>query len=284
LGNPEHMAIAMQGVATWNEWRASNLRVQPDLTRINLSGQDLRGVDFRGVGLFKANLSECDLQGAILRQAIMIKTNLQGANLTEASIYGAAVWDVNLNGAAQRDLIITEPGRAIITTDNLEIAQFLHLILTNEKIRNVIDSITTKVVLILGRFTEDRKPVLEHIKHLARDHDLLPILFDFDGPRNRDTTETVGLLARLARFVVADLTAPASVPHELQSFVNDLAVPVAPIIERGQQPYSMFQDLKRYPWVLDTFEYGTLEEITTKVFPSIVTLANRHRLTQTRRY
>jgi Pentapeptide repeats (8 copies) len=170
------MAIAKQGVAIWNEWRAANLRVQPDLTRINLSGQDLRGIDFRGVGLFKANLSECDLQRAILRQSIMIKTNLQGANLTEASIYGAAVWDVNLNGTIQRDLVITEPRQAIITTDNLEIAQFLHLILTNEKIRNVIDSIATKVVLILGRFTEDRKPVLDHIKHLARGHDLLPII------------------------------------------------------------------------------------------------------------
>jgi Pentapeptide repeats (8 copies) len=277
------MAIAKQGVTIWNEWRAANLRVQPDLTRINLSGQDLRGIDFRGVGLFKANLSACDLQRAILRQSIMIKTNLQGANLTEASIYGAAVWDVSLQGAIQRDLVITEPRQAIITTDNLEIAQFLHLILTNEKIRNVIDSITTKVVLILGRFTEDRKPVLDHIKHLTRARDLLPILFDFDGPRHRNTTETVGLLARLARFVIADLTTPASVPHELQSFVNDLDVPVAPIIERGQQPYSMFQDLQRYPWMLDTFEYGTLEEITTEVFPSIVSLANRYRLAQTRR-
>jgi hypothetical protein len=39
-----------------------------------------------------------------------------------------------------------------------------------------------------------------------RKRDYLPILFDFDIPANRDITETVSLLARMARFIVADLT------------------------------------------------------------------------------
>ncbi len=275
MGNPEHMAIAVRGVATWNEWRANNLRVQPDLTRIDLRGRDLRAIDFRGVGLFKADLSGANLQAAVLRQSIMIKTNLQRADLTGASVYGAAVWDVDLTDAIQRDLIITEPSQATITTDNLEIAQFLHLMLTNEKIRSIIDSITAKVVLILGRFTQERKLVLDHIKSLARNEDLLPIVFDFDGPRSRDTTETVGLLARLARFVVADITAPASVPHELQGFVSDLKVPVVPIIEKGQRPYGMFHDFRKYPWMLEIVEYGTVQDITPEVFATIVSLANQ---------
>src|SRR5258707_489261 len=151
MGNPSHMAIARQGVSDWNAWRAANLRVQPDLTRIDLSGRDLRGIDFRGVGLFKANLTGADLRGAILRQSILIKTNFGKADLTGAYVYGVSVWDVNLEGAVQKDLVITEPKQSLITVDNLEMAQFIHLMLTNQKIREIIETLTSKVVLILGR-------------------------------------------------------------------------------------------------------------------------------------
>lgn len=78
MGNKEHMAVARRGVEEWNAWRAANLRVQPDLTRVDLSGYDLTGVDFRGVGLFKANLSAARLVRANLRQSILIKTDSRG--------------------------------------------------------------------------------------------------------------------------------------------------------------------------------------------------------------
>src|SRR5262249_7876269 len=50
-----------------------------------------------------------------------------------------------------------------------------------------------------------------------RKHDLLPILFDFEKPDNRDLTGTVQTLANMARFIIADLTDPSCVPHELAS-------------------------------------------------------------------
>ena len=51
-----------------------------------------------------------------------------------------------------------EPG---ITIDDIEVAQFIFLMLNNPKIRGVLESVTSKVVLILGRFTEERKKVLD---------------------------------------------------------------------------------------------------------------------------
>ena len=270
MGNPEHMAIATRGVAEWNAWREAHLRVQPDLTRIDLSGHNLRGIDFRGVGLFKANLSRADLRDANLRQSIMIKTVLDGADLTGAHVYGASVWDVSLDNATQRDLIITDPYEPTITVDNLEVAQFIHLLLRHSKIREVIDTITSKAVLILGRFTPPRKVVLDALRDEARRHNLLPIVFDFDGPSSRDTTETVRTLAHLARFVIADLTSPASVPHELQAFVPDVQVPVAPIIQEGERPYSMFEDLLKYRWVLQVSYYKDALDAATRVFPLLL--------------
>ena len=166
MGNPLHMKIARTSVREWNKWREKNLDVQPNLTRIDLSGRNLAGIDFRGVGLFKANLSGANLRGAWLRQSILIKTNFAGADLTGAHVYGASVWDVNLERAQQNDLVVTEPGDTTVTADNLEMAQFLHLLLTNKKLRDFIDTITSKMVLILGRFSKSRKPVLDHLKAL----------------------------------------------------------------------------------------------------------------------
>jgi hypothetical protein len=76
--------------------------------------------------------------------------------------------------------------------------------LHNQKIRDVIDTITSKAVLILGRFTD--KAVLDALREELRKRNYLPILFDFSVPATRDITETVSLLARMARFVVADIT------------------------------------------------------------------------------
>jgi hypothetical protein len=36
-------------------------------------------------------------------------------------------------------------------------------------------------------------------------------------PQNRDFTEAVRTLAGISRFIVADLTDPASIPQELQA-------------------------------------------------------------------
>src|SRR5215471_5162444 len=93
---------------------------------------------------------------------------LRGADLTGCRIYGVSAWGLNLEGAKQQSLIITklaenEP-EPEITVDNLEVAQFIYLLLHNEKIRDVIDTITSKVVLILGRFTPERKAILDAIR------------------------------------------------------------------------------------------------------------------------
>ena len=68
------------------------------------------------------------------------------------------------------------------------------------------------MILILGRFTEPRKPVLDALRESLRAYGYVPVLFDFDGPSSQNTTETITLLARMARFIVADLTDPSSIP------------------------------------------------------------------------
>jgi hypothetical protein len=63
----------------------------------------------------------------------------------------------------QKNLVITPPGQPVIAVDNIKVAQFIYLLLNNEEVRHVIDTITSKAVLILGRFCDDRKPILNRI-------------------------------------------------------------------------------------------------------------------------
>ena len=162
----------------------------------------------------------------------------------------------------QDSLIITEIGQTEITIDNIEVAQFVYLLLHNQKIRDVIDAITSKVVLILGRFSNERKPVLDALRNELRGRGYLPVLFDFDKPANKDLTGTVQTLANMARFIIADLTDPSCIPHELAMLVPGTVVTVQPVLLEGQHEYAMFMDLKRrYGWVLEPYSYASPEQL-----------------------
>lgn len=206
-----------------------------------LFGAELIGANLHGMDLGTANLTSSDLPGAIL-----VETNFEGATLSNWRIYGASVWNPYLSGATQSDLIITPVYEPTITVDNLELAQFIYLLLNNKRLRHIIDTITTKVVLILGRFAKERIVVLRALRERLRMYNYVPVLFDFDRPASRGLTETIRTLAHLARFIIADLTEPRSIPHELQAIVPDLAVPVKPILLRGSSgEYGLFQGLRR---------------------------------------
>jgi hypothetical protein len=61
-------------------------------------------------------------------------------------------------------------------------------------------------VLILDRFTDERKVVLDALRDELRKRNYPPVLFDFDKPVSQTTDETITLLARMARFVIADIS------------------------------------------------------------------------------
>jgi hypothetical protein len=153
-------------------------------------------------------------------------------------------------------LIVTQDDEPRVTVDDVEVAQFIYLLLNNDRIRDVIDTITSKVVLILGRFTDERKAILDALRDELRRRNYSPIQFDFDKPRNRDITETVSTLAHMARFIIADITDAKSIPQELGSIVPHLpSVPIQPLLHVSSSEYGMFEHFTRYPWVLPVYRY-----------------------------
>src|SRR5438132_1109070 len=274
MANDEHFSVLKQGTTAWNTWRNQHPPLQSDLSDTNLSdtnlstadltGADRTGADLSNANLFAANLGGANLSNANLGGANLVGTNLREATLTECRIYGVSVWDINLTGALQNNLVITPEDEANIAVDNLKIAQFLYLLLNNKEIRDVINTITTKVVLILGYFTPERKATLDAIRNELRTQDYVPILFDFDHPGSLDITETVTTLARLARFIIADLTGARSIPQELAFIIPAFpSVPVQPLLLRSQSEYGMLEHFTKFPWLLPVYKYPDLSHLLT---------------------
>jgi hypothetical protein len=280
IADQSHLDILQQGVEAWNSWRERNPSIQPDLSgadlheanlfladlsEANLSGAhldeaklfvanlmraDLSGATLKWVNFEKANLSEANLSGADLSHSILVKTNLTGATLTGCSIYGISAWSLQLEGAEQHNLNVSDVGEPAIMVDNLEVAQFVYLLLNHKKLRDVLNAIMESGVLILGRFGGGGLEVLEAIAAKLRELKYQPFIFDFDRPEERNYTETVRTLVGLSRFVIVDLSGP-SVPQELYATVPHFKIPFVPIIEEGRRQYSLLVDILEYPWVLN---------------------------------
>jgi hypothetical protein len=118
-------------------------------------------------------------------------------------------------------------------------------------------------VLILGRFTPERKAVLDAMRDRLRDLGYLPFLFDFQKPDARDFTETVLTLAGMSRFVIVDITNPKCAPLELRATVPNFNIPFMPIVQKNEKPFAMFADLQKafgeagHARMIDLFTYST---------------------------
>ena len=126
-------------------------------------------------------------------------------------------------------------------------------------------------MLILGRFTDERKAVLEALRDELRKRDYLPILFDFDKPVSLTTDETITLLARMARFVIADISDAKSILQELRAIVPELpSVPVQPVIIASQEEPGMFDFHRRFPSFLPVYRYDTPARLITNLSDRVI--------------
>jgi len=246
-----------------------------NLGGVSLNGANLAGADLREASLARADLRNADLRGAILEGANLTGAKLHQTNLCGSRIYGLSAWDLELDDdeALRRDLIVTPQAHPEAKVDSIELAQFVYLLLTRPKIRDVLEMVSKKAVLILGRFGGGGLDVLRSLGDGLRGIGYVPMIFDFTRPQDRTYTETVRTLAGIARFVIVDLSGP-SVPQELYATVPHLKIPFVPILEKGKQPYSMFIDLLENEWVLKPiFEFESTNDLLLALREKIISPA-----------
>lgn len=250
-----------------------------NFNNVSMRLANLSGAMFNECTFINSDLSYCVAQNTIFKNSKIVNSKLEYVNFTgshferitikDCSVFGISTWDLDLEGCTQSNNNIVPNSQMSITIDDIELAQFVYLILDNRKFRNTIDTLVSKVVLILGNFSSNNKPILNKIFIELRKLNLVPILFDFEKPLNRDTTETVSTLAHISKFVIADLTGARSIGHEMATLIPNLrSVNIYPIVRRNEVEYSMFNDFKAYNWVKQTIRYDNSQ--VEKVIHNIV--------------
>jgi len=252
-------------------------QVRTSCKSANFHAADLTDAEFFRVECHSSDFTDAILRGTSFRNVRLhgvrfLRTDWEGARFVECIVFGVSVWDMSGTPSAQSHLVVTPDEQPIVAIDDLETAQFVYLLLNSKKVRNLIDVMASKAVLILGRFTVDRKPVLDALRNALRSLGYLPMIFDFKKSTQRDFTETIKTLAGLSKFVIADITNPKSSPLELQATVPDYMIPFVTIIHEGDEPFSMFADLqqKYRDWVLDILVYDSTDGLISVLDSAVV--------------
>jgi uncharacterized protein YjbI with pentapeptide repeats len=272
-------------VFDWADLSDTNF-YQADLFMASLKFATLRRTNFVGANLNHAHLTGAQLTECNLRRTLFIDSDIRETTIKDCAVYGVAAWRLKRDEfTCQRNLRVSDDDEAPLFVDDIEVAQFINLMVHNPRIREVIDTISRKGVLILGRFTAERKLVLDAIRDKLRSLGFVPVLFDFEQPSQRDFEETIKILAGLSRFVIADITNPSSSPLEIHATVPDYMIPFVPLIKSNETPFSMFEGLQqKYWWVLDTLEYPSSDALTRALENMVIApaLEMEQRITETR--
>ena len=270
-----HLAEADLTQANVTEARLNDANLtRAILHKTDMSGAQMMGCKLNSAELIEANLIMANLMCAQLRQAkiiganlinaILVRTALEGAIIEKSYVYGVSAWDISDTELKQKDLIISLPNEPRVTVDNIELAQFINLMRSNPKIKGFFETVKSKIVLILGRFEEKRKVVLDAIQHEIKDNfNYVPVIFEFDVPKGLTTTETIETLAGMSRFILADITDAKCVLQELRGIVPDSpSLPVKPLILEEQEEPGMFDFFQKYEkHFLETFKYKDQNEL-----------------------
>jgi hypothetical protein len=141
-------------------------------------------------------------------------------------------------------------------------------------VSRLLSDIAARGVLVLGRFTRERKAVLDSLRAALErlPAGYVPLVFDFDKPGDRDLIESIVRFAAVSRFVIADLSDPKSVPAELQAIVPQFpSLPVVPIIEAGQRVYPVSDHVLRRTNVLNpVIAYRDIDHLLAVLDDAIV--------------
>ena len=227
----------------------------------------------------KTILTNACFAGATFRNCNLNRANLAGANfrvkeITETVVYGISAWDLDIGEDSKQSKLVIEKsyefysdmierGEVPMMVDDIEMAQFVYYLTNHKKLRNTLDILNQKGVLLLGKFKDGGLDRLYHLRDWFAERNYLPMIFDFQRPQAMDYTETVITMAGLARVVVADLSGP-SVSYELGKVLGDFRKPV--ICYTDASRFSMLRDLQRHNphmWVLK-FD-GSNADLTAKM-------------------
>lgn len=248
-----------------------------DFSRVNFINCEFTNVKFN-----KTILTDSNFDGAVFINCSLNRVNLTNSiftvkQISQTVIYGISAWDiVTSEDSIQNELVIEktydlysdiiQSGRIPMMVDNIELAQFIYYLSNHKKIRDTLNILNNKGVLILGRFADGGLERLHKVREWFAARNYIPMIFDFEHLESMDRTETIVTMGGLSKIVLADVSG-SSVPHELHAILINFLKPVIAFHE--DKPYSMMDDLVRKNRFFQALAYedmsGLIEQLPEKV-------------------
>jgi uncharacterized protein YjbI with pentapeptide repeats len=101
VADPAHLEILRRGPVAWNDWRAQNPSISPELKGLSLTLSERQWSPVHGgpINLRSARLPDAFLRFASLKEADLEAANLSGADLVHAQLDRANLKNANLSRA-----------------------------------------------------------------------------------------------------------------------------------------------------------------------------------------
>lgn len=248
------------------------------LIETNLFAATLKGAVLDDANVRGANLSQVNLRGASLQYTILADANLSGADLTGSSIYGISIWNTRLDGAIQKDLVLTRSSDSAqfaqeraITVDHMEAAQFLYLLSQNAYTPVIHSSLMRHIILIVGQFTPQHKEAFKTILHDVGEQNYIPIFVDVMTFQDHTHAAMINMLTGLASGIVVDLS---DVPASGVMFPRR-SIPVLPLLREGKVARDIFPNFYHEMLLLRRYDdTASLRSFLTEYLHHLSTLTN----------
>lgn len=143
MADPVHLEILRRGPLAWNDWRAQNPSVSPELKGVTLTLSERQWSPIHGgpINLRRARLPDAFLRFASLKEANLEAANLSGADLVHAQLDRANLKNANLSHAVLEHADFAE---ARLSKANLSGANLTHARnLTQNQIDDTVGSAST---------------------------------------------------------------------------------------------------------------------------------------------
>jgi uncharacterized protein YjbI with pentapeptide repeats len=220
-----------------------------DFSRANFSGATFHNTKFNKTILTGANFDGASFVNCNLNRVNLVGASFRVKEITETVVYGIAAWDLQTSDDMKQSKLVIErtyelysdliqQGKVPMMVDDIELAQFVYFLSKHAKMRDTLNILNDRGVLLLGRFKDGGLDRLYSMREWFQHNGYVAMIFDFARPDNLSLTETVVTMAGLSKFVVADLSG-SSVPAELQSIFTQIKKPVLAFGD----PYTLFPDL-----------------------------------------
>ncbi|HVB23497.1 MAG TPA: hypothetical protein VNG51_16280, partial [Ktedonobacteraceae bacterium] len=116
--------------------------------------------------------------------------------------------------------------------------------------------------LLLGGFTDERKHILEALKTALRQRHIIPVFYDITQEKERNINASLRELVPLARFVLLDVSEPASFVRALEPILPTLpAVPLHLIMQAPKEERVREAFFETYPWMAEPQYYDGADDI-----------------------